>query len=623
MSTTLATYLLLFPLWFNLTQQAPLTSKQLSIHGPTRLSEELAQVLRSGYEQLTIAERSRLVYEIRSDYGERAQQLLLEWLKAETDDFARAAILNALAATKLDSIPEGAVRPFLTAENALVQNAAMRLYGKLPAADFAYLATLLAESHNPGFQLAMLEALAKRGDETSRSFPAKTLLQFVNSPDQDIEAAALKAVLSRHDNQEPDVIHWQATAAESASVALRCAAASDAYVNADTPAEKLARDPEPAVRLAVFQSLQDGVPAEIQQLLALPADADPAVRAARVEMLGRLPELPDSPEVRRVLLEGFGDSWAQVRDAAEAVLSGANMPRALALELTEAALAADGDAARLIAYRQVAERKFAELLEAVRNRLPQETLSENLEAALHVITALAPRANPADLGYLQPYAEHRSPLVRAAAIEALGKLQVLGSEQIIINHALQESNLRVRAFAYEAMGFFPQRVFLPALAACYENRDGSEEAARARGAAAWAVARIRPETPKDHELIDQIAYSIYYFCTQATIPQGMGMLAFDTPAMICNGIVATTRLMKLYPDHEAIVENGKRLLAIYSTPPGEATPTSANGMNVPVEEVNRSVALQALQFLEGKECTQEPLVISDFAPLLSQIKSDE
>ena len=33
--------------------------------------------------------------------------------------------------------------------------------------------------------------------------------------------------------------------------------------------------------------------------------------------------------------------------------------------------------------------------------------------------------------------------------------------------------------------------------------------------------------------------------------------------------------------------------------------------------------LQALQFLEGKECTQEPLVISDFAPLLSQIKSDE
>ena len=208
MSTSLATYVLLFPLWFSLTQQAPLTPKQLTIHGPTELSEKLAQILVAGYEQLTFAERSQLVYEIRRDCGPRAQRLLLGWLKQEKDPFVLSALLNSLGFTKLETIPESAIRRFLTAGNAMVQNAAMRLYGRLPEADFAYLATLCQATTDPGFQIALLEAVAARGDTAFATFPSATLLQFANgAASPAVEAAALKAALSNPGKRDAVVLH--------------------------------------------------------------------------------------------------------------------------------------------------------------------------------------------------------------------------------------------------------------------------------------------------------------------------------------------------------------------------------------------------------------------------------
>ena len=619
------TVVLLFPLWFSLTQQAPITNQQLCIQGPALLSAQLAQVLQQGYDQLTAAERAQLVYEIRTDSGERAQQLMLEWLKKESNVMVQAAIFNALGATNLATLPEAAVRPFLTAENALVQNAAMRLYGKLPAADFTYLDKLCRESANPGFLIALMEGLCARGDTAFETFPVTTLLQFANgAASPEIEAAALRATLSKPGKLDAEFIHWQATAAASPNVLLRCAAASDAYVNARTPAPDLARDPEPAVRRAVFQAYRDGTLEELQRLLGLPTDADPAIREARLQLLGRLPEIPDIPEVRRILLEGFADSWAQVRTAAEAVLGGENISRELALELTTAALAASADSSRLIAYRQVVARQFSELLEPVRNRLPQETLSENLEAAVQVIVALQPPRLPADLEYLRPYAEHKSPLVRCAVMDAFGRLQTPDSEPIIIRHALKDDNPTVQAHAFEAMGYFPQRVFLPALAECFKNRNGSADAERARSAACWATPRIQPSTAEDLELIDQIAYSIFYLCTQPTIPQGMGMLMFDSNLVISNGLVATARLMKLYPEHEALIENGRKLFELYSTTLEELAkqPPRSQGMNAPVNEINNSVARQARQFLADEAFTQEELQIRDFNPILVVKKAD-
>lgn len=624
MSTSISTVLLLFPLWFTLTQQAPLTQKQLLVHGPTRLSEELAQTLQAGYDQLTIAERSQLVYEIRRDYGDRAQALMLGWLKQDSDPFVLGAIFNSLGFTKLETIPEGAIRPFLTATNAMVHNAAMRLYGKLPSADFAYLATLCQESTDPGFQIALMEALTVRGDTAFETFPIETLLKFANgAASPEVEAAALKAALSKPGRQDAEIIHWQSTAAASNNVVLRCAAASDAYVTARTPAITLARDREPAVRTALFQSYRDGMFDELQQLLALPADADPAVRAARLELLGRLTTIPNLPEVRRILLEGFADSWAQVRDTAEAVLGGENMPRELALELTTTALAAPTDSSRLIAYRQIISRQFTELLEEVRNRLPLETLSENIAAGIRVIIALKAPGDVGDLEYFRPFTVHKSPLVRGAAVEAMGKLQIPGSEPIIIQLATEDESDNVQAYAFESMGFFPQRVFLQTIAERYQNRSGASDVARSRGAACWAAARIQPATKEDLEAIDQIAYSIFYLCTQPTIPQGMGMLAFDSVDVISNGLVATARLMKLYPDHEALMENGRKLLNLYKDPIGTNSAIQG-GMSIPSTEVTNSVARQALQFFADEEITQDALKIGDFSPTLArQNKSSE
>ena len=623
MSTSLASYVLLFPLWFSLTQQAPITLNQLRIHGPTELSEQLAQILVDGYDQLTLAERSQLIYEIRRDHGPRAQQLLLGWLKQEQDPFVLSALLNSLGFTKLETIPEKAIRRFLTAGNAMVQNAAMRLYGRLPDADFAYLATLCQETTDPGFQIALLDAVAARRDTAFATFPAAILLQFANGvATPEVEAAALKAALSNPGKRDAEFIHWQSEAAASSNVILRCAATSDAHVNSFTPASTLARDSEPAVRMAVFQAYQDGASEELQKLLGLPADSDPAVRTARVELLGRLDVIPDIPVVRRILLEGFEDDWAQVRTAAETVLSGENMPRELALELATAALTTSADSARLIAYRQIIARQFSELLEAVRSRLPQETLSENIAAGLRVIIALKTPGDAADLDYLRPFIDHKSPLVRGAVAEALGKLQVPGSEPIIIQFATQDESENVQAYAFESMGFFPQRVFLPTIAERFQNRTGSADATRARAAACWAAARIQPATPEDLEAIDQIAYSIFYLCTQPTIPQGMGMIVFDDTDVICNGLVATTRLMKLYPDHEALIENGRKLLNIYKTPISEAVTASSAGLNVPVEEISTSVARQALQFLNDEECTQTALNIQGLAPILSWKEAD-
>ena len=617
--TTISTIAVLFPLWFNLTLQQPLTSNDIGVFGPQVLSQELAQVLRQIYPQLTVAERAALANQLKEESKGTAQVLLLEWLESDQELFAKSSILAALLQTDPAGIPETAIRPFLEAENPLLQNAAMRLYGALPDADFAWLATLSrGPAARPGFLIALYEALARRGEPAFEKFPLERLLEHSQDEPGEVAAAALKAALSSSNRQNTDLIHWQTTAAASPDGRMRLAAASNPHlIQANGPTLSLAKDPEAAVRLTVFKSYRDGTIEALSQLLALPADQDPVVRAARIGMLAQLPVIPDTYDVRRILREGMADEWKQVRVAAETILSGDNMPRELALGLTANALQAADDSSRRIAYRQILARKFQELLPEARNALPNETLSENLVAALQTVTALSTPAQPADLAYFKPFTEHRSPLVRAAAAHALGKLQVPNSEELIIKLATRDPAMYVKAHAFEAMGFFPQRVFLPTLAECFENREGSDNAARARAAAMWALPRIHPETEADFALVDQIAYSIYYFCTQPTIPEMMGMVVFDSTVVIANGLAATARLLKAYPERDAIVANGKRLLNAYKEPlDREGGGKSFGGgisESIPNIEVTNDIAKQGLQFVAGEEIIPTELKVRDLA----------
>lgn len=599
----LITTVLMFPLWFSLTQQEPLTMEHIGMSGRLELAEESAQVLRVGYDQLTIAERAQLANEVCRDTGERAQVLLLEWLARETDVYVQGAILDALRETTLDTVPEKTIRPFLTAPNAHVQNSAMRLYGLLPTADFAYLGTLCQESNNPGFKIALFEALVQRNDTAFQSFPLTLLLKYRTSNDQ-VACAALRAALSAPGGRDADVNHWQAVAAESEHIAVRAAAASDAHVNNATIALKLAGDSQPAVRMAVFQSYQDGTDDALRHLLGLPADKDPVVRTAKVDLLRRLPQIHDFPEIRVLLRDSFADAAQQVREAAEAVLSGENMPRELALALTAEALESNHDSARLIAYRQICDRKFSELLEATRARIFAETRPENICAALTAFFTLETPGESADLAFLQPYTTHRSPYVRATVAHALGKLRVPESEPLIIRLATEDAEMMVKAHAFEAMGFFPQRVFLPYLEECFANREGSSNAARARAAACWATPRIHPETEEDFEFISQIAADMYHLATKPTIPEAMGMLVFDGNHVIANAIVSLARLSILYPDRDNLAYSGKKLLKLYDTAgknPGQI-PES-----VPTTDSLMDITRQGLQFLDGAECTQAAL----------------
>ena len=612
--TQLYSFVLLFPLWFSLTEQAPLTTEQFSLYAPQELSDQNVQVLQAGYAQLTPAERSRTIYEIRRDSSSRAQKLLLKWLRGETDIFVQGAILEALEDTSLDTIPEKTIRPFLTASNTFVQNYAMRLYGKLPSADFSYLNTLCGESANPGFQIALFETLVQRSATAFEKFPVSTLLKFENSPDLQVANAALRAALSAPGSRASEVEHWQSAAAESKQVSTRAAAASDPHVNSAAIALKLAKDPHSAVRLAVYQSYQDGTQDALRHLLGLPPDPDPAVREAKVNLLCRLPQIPDLPEVHSLLLAAFEDSTSQVREAAEAVLSGENMPLALAYDLTAKALDSSHDSARLIAYRQISARKFSELLEPTRSRVSRETLSENIVAALDVIITLKQAGDPADLEYFRPYAAHRSPLVRAITAHAFGKLQVPGSEPLIIQLATKDSNASVRAHAFEAMGFFPQRVFLPYLEQCFENRDGGQDAARARAAACWATPRIRPANEKDFEIIDQIARNMFILATKPTIPEGMGMLVFDRNHVIANAILAMARLIKLYPDRPIPLNLCKEMLGVYQGQMREDQPNAfSQKISVPLTEALIDVVRQTQQFIDDEECTTAPLKPSRFS----------
>ncbi|MBR6471983.1 MAG: HEAT repeat domain-containing protein [Victivallales bacterium] len=595
-----------FPLWFTLTQQAPLTLSQVSVHGNRELSANSATVLQAGYGQLTMAERAKVAYEIRKDTSGRAQALLLKWLEQETDPYLQGAILGALRDTSLDAIPEKAIRPFLAADNAHVQNAAMRLYGLLPAADFACLESLCRKSLNPGFKVALFEILPRRQDTAFKAFPVELLLENKDSVDLTVASAALRAALSAPGNRNSEVDHWQALAAEDKHVVMRMAAASDAHVNNTAIALKLAGDSQATVRMAVFQNYQDGTDDALRRLLRLPADADPAVRTAKVELLCRLPQIRDLPEIHALLLASFADDTLQVREAAEAVLSGENMPRELALSLTADALNSAKDEARLIAYRQIAARQFSELLEDVRARIHAETHPENISAALTAIITLKTPGDAADLAYFQPYTVHRSPYVRAVAAHALGKLQVPGSESTIIRMATEDQSEMVQAYAFEAMGFFPQRVFLPHLEKCFSNRNGDSFAAQARAAACWATPRIRihPEDEEDVGYIDRIAYSMFYLTTKPTIPEGMGMLVFDRDHVIANAMVATARLIELYPKRDSLVYNGKKMLKKYlETDLGAVQSQDA----VPVTESLKDVARQAMQSMAGEECTTAAL----------------
>ncbi|MBQ4480752.1 MAG: HEAT repeat domain-containing protein [Victivallales bacterium] len=620
----LSSIVLLFPLWFSLTEQAPISLEQIVLHASQELSEQSVQVLQDGYAQLTPAERSRTAYEIRTDSSSRAQKLLLGWLRSEKNLFVQGAILEALEDTNLDTIPENAIRPFLSAPDASLQNYAMRLYGQLPSADFSYLDTLCNDSGNPGFQIALFEALVQRSDTAFENFPIATLLKFKKSPVPQVADAALRAALSAPGSRNSEVEHWQAVASQSEQASTRAAAASDLHVNTDTIALKLAKDPHVSVRLAVYQSYRDGTRDALRHLLGTSPDLDPAVREAKVNLLRRLPQIPDLPEVHSLLLAALADSFSQVREAAEAVLSGENMPRGLAYDITAEALDSSHDTVRLAAYRQISAREFRELLETVRSRIAMEKNSENIVAALNVVITLKPAGDPADLEYFRPYAAHRSPLVRAIAAHAFGKLQVPGSEPDIIQLATKDSNSSVRAHAFEAMGFFPQRVFLPYLEQCFANREGTQDAARARAAACWAAPRIQPATEQDFAIIDQISTNMFILATKPTIPEAMGMLVFDRDFVIANAILAIARLSKLHPDHPIPLAHGKNILELYQKAEnGGQQNAFANTVSIPITETLSDVIRQTRQFLGDEECTTAPLKPSRLSITLDYFKPHE
>ena len=98
----LITTVLMFPLWFSLTQQEPLTMEHVGMSGRRELAEESVQILRDGYDQLTVAERAQLANEVREDTGERAQVLLLG--QVATDAVVEVANVVAPSEFELKSL---------------------------------------------------------------------------------------------------------------------------------------------------------------------------------------------------------------------------------------------------------------------------------------------------------------------------------------------------------------------------------------------------------------------------------------------------------------------------------------------------------------------------------------
>lgn len=600
LSAMFATAMVLYPLWLPVWEKRPILASDMPANGPYLVSQaELAKVQES-LRSADVPLRTTLVRELAAEPIPACQTLLLTQLKREREPLVQATILQQLARFDLTALDPEVPAAFFASTDQQLGQAAIALYGELPRADLSRLAPFLdtrnGEKAVPRLlRLSAWQVLARNGAATA--FVQDRLPELIAAEeDQAIKMLMLRTAWNQTPRR-PD-IEALAVAAASGDAASRLTAAADPRLEGDR-LRLLLQDELTGVRLAALQGHQGR---DLSAVLAACADAQPAVRLAALQALESFAALPPQ-QTGEVLLQLLDDTASeQVARAAQAWLVRLGGKSQSVITLLTGAVQGKSAQVRWLAMEALLQLETPAGLDQVLAVLPSEELAENIETGIRYIGRFAPPRSQGDL--LLRYAEHRSPRVRAALAEALGRLQVPGCEETLI--ALSGRGLDgsiVGQAAVEAMGRFPQMVFADTLLACLKAT--AKNSSEMRRNAAWAAGQLRASSPADLKRLLPLAQRLVVQCLTPVIP-GMEPM-FEGTDVLGNAMFALAALAKNHDDPQ-FAEMADKVLRAYEVPydqPSGSAPVSTTSV-MPDASTN-SLAYQARMWLNRQEITTTPV----------------
>ena len=610
MNSLFVTAALFFQLWMPIWEARPIVLEDLAYEPRPVMDEKMLAPIS---EELKVADarlRGELYVALAAAPIEGNQQFLLEkCLPAEKDEALRATILRQLARMVPNSIPEAKIAPYLKDASLQVVLAAIQLYGILPDADPRQLVGFLGTPDGKGGQeLLSLKLAAWRCFAESPRL-ANTLgsnfLTFKEVMPLELRCLVLKTALAQQ-KRKPETTAWLKELLQGPT-AMRAVAAADA-----TPADfaipaKYLQDKDPAVRQTVCDAAN--LPGFAAILPAALGDKEPAVRVAALQALNRC-SVDTKDELLRKIVALFTDTSLLVQEAAEETfvhLAGKNagvpalLETALASNASPDAHRHAANAARLLkAYR---------LAPGIAALLKGEKRPEVIAAELDAIAHLAKRGEyEADV---MPFARHPSHLVRKMVVRVIGRLQYKGQEPEVIRLAKEHDSTDVCIEAYEAMGRFPQPVFIPTIMACLKAP--GKTLAKERANAAWALGYIHPVTQQDKERFAEAVERLRIHATVPVVPTDIGPV-FEEEFMIANVMYSLGKIAKRTDTPEEQRSHASYVISLYDVSPEKNRALQQQAMaagkgpgEYPRSDVTWSLAHQLRQWLDGKPIETQPI----------------
>ncbi|MBQ9369195.1 MAG: HEAT repeat domain-containing protein [Victivallales bacterium] len=611
MNSLFVTAALFFQLWMPIWEARPFVVSDFTYKSRTVMDEKMLTPISETLKYADARLRGELYVALAAAPIRGNQQFLLEkCLPAEKDELLRATILRQLARMEPQSIPAEAIAPYLKDASAHVVLAAIQLYGILPDADPRQLVGFLGTPDGKGGQeLLSLKLAAWRCFAESPRL-ANTLgsnfLTFKEVSPLELRCLVLKTALAQQ-KRKPETTAWLKELLQGPT-AMRVVAASDA-----TPADfaivaKYLQDKDPAVRQAVCEAAKQ--PGFAAVLPAALGDREPAVRVAALNALNRCCDATKDELLRKVLAL-FTDSSLLVQDAAEETfvhLAGKNDG---ALALLETALAPNGgpdahrhaaNAARLL--------KGYRLAPAIALLLKGEKLPNAIAAELDAIAHLAKYGEfEADV---MPFARHPSHLVRKMAVRAIGRLRFKGQEAEVIRLAKDRTATDVCIEAYEAMGRFPQPVFIPTIMSCLKAP--GKTLAEERASALWALGYIKPVTQEDKVRFAEAVERLRIHATVAIVPTDVGP-THEQEFVIANAMYSLGKIAKRQETPEEQRNHANYVISLYDVSPEKELELQQQALaagkggpgELPRSAVTWSLAQQLRQWMDSKPIETQPI----------------
>ena len=598
-SIILTTAAVLFPFWMPLWEKAPIDSKQIDPPSVYAMDEALYPLMRKTLVREDVSMRRRIYTSLAKTALPANRDFLLDFcLKNERNPQLKATIVHLMLKMEPETVPVEKIEPLLKDEAHPVVFEAITLYGMNPQAKASLLVPFLGTPEN-GFADSALERAAWRAfaqNEKLAEGLGKRAMDFRQASSREIQLLAFRVALAQK-NRSAELKKWIDEAMDGTDE-MKVALAQDPNpADARIPL-KLLKDKNPIVRQALCES--KGALKFSEVLLAALRDRAASVRNAALLSLAQADGL-ESGDMEKII-PLFNDSSPIVASQAEetfvVLAAKGNYPGLLADGLSSGA-EHNMRLHSINAVRRIADRT---LTAKVASEFSGYDAPEIIAASLDALSVLAGNGEYAEI--IKPYAASKSSLVRQMCVRAMGRLQLPGTERTIIGLVGKGSPHNVCAEAYEAMGRFPQPVFIPTLVNCLKSVKSTNPEERA--AAAWALGQMHPGNPADMKSLAQACRRLHTQCTVAVIPDIVPL--FDDYIVLANAFFSLAVLSKRTGNAE-IRKCFDGVAEIYDVNPAdlEALAASQAGADVifPRSELTCSLMRQAKLWLEDKDVSTQ------------------